>query len=99
MLYFWVVTYDVHVSEISKVEVLGFSKLTDSIRHQLEMMIEVFTIFPVSSAVINQATQLRSQKKMSLGDSIVAGTAIVYGLPLMTRNDTDFNWIDGLNVI
>lgn len=30
---------------------------------------------------------------MTLGDAIIAGTALVYGLTLITRNTDDFRWI------
>lgn len=36
---------------------------------------------------------------MSLGDAIIAGTALAYGLPLMTRNVADFDWIDSLEIL
>jgi predicted nucleic acid-binding protein len=36
---------------------------------------------------------------MSLGDALVAGTALVYGLTLVTRNAEDFQWIQGLSLL
>jgi hypothetical protein len=33
---------------------------------------------------------------MLLGDALVAGTALVHGLTLVTRNTEDFDWIPGL---
>ncbi len=35
---------------------------------------------------------------MSLGDALVAGTALGHGLTLVTRNVKDFQWIQGLSL-
>jgi predicted nucleic acid-binding protein len=35
---------------------------------------------------------------MSLGDSIIAGTALVYNLTIVTRNVADFSWMTELKV-
>ena len=55
-------------------------------------------IFP-TVAIINRAVSLRQQRKMSLGDALIAATAMVEGLPLATRNIKDFRWIDGLTLV
>lgn len=36
---------------------------------------------------------------MTLGDAIIAGTALIYELTLVTRNVTDFRWIPELNLL
>jgi hypothetical protein len=36
---------------------------------------------------------------MSLGDALVAGTALARGLTLVTRNVEDFRWIQGLSLL
>lgn len=35
---------------------------------------------------------------MSLADAIIAATALVYEVPLVTRNKDDFKHIDGLDL-
>lgn len=42
--------------------------------------------------------QLRQQKKMKLGDAIIAATAFTYNIPLVTRNQDDFKHIPGLDL-
>jgi toxin FitB len=56
-------------------------------------------VLPISRPVINQAVFLRQQKKMGLGDSIVAATAIEHDLTLVTRNTKDFTWIADLKTL
>ena len=36
---------------------------------------------------------------MSLGDAIIAATALIHGLTLATRNVRDFHWIDELTIL
>ena len=36
---------------------------------------------------------------MGLGDALIAATAPVHGLTLVTRNVKDFRWIDGLDLL
>ncbi len=46
-----------------------------------------------------RAITLRQQRKMGLGDSIIAATALVHGLALVTRNVDDFKHVAGLALI
>jgi predicted nucleic acid-binding protein len=45
------------------------------------------------------AVRLRQSKKIELGDSLIAGTALLYDLTLVTRNVDDFLGIEGLRVL
>ncbi len=56
-------------------------------------------ILPISQAVINQAVKLKQIRKISLGDAIIAGTALVYDLTIVTRNIDDFRWITELKLL
>jgi predicted nucleic acid-binding protein len=49
--------------------------------------------------VIVKAVELRQQKRMGLADAIIAATALVHALPLVTRNTMDFQNIEGLRLI
>ena len=62
----------------------------------MEAFFRLAQVLPLSQAVLDQAVTLRRQQKMSLGDALVAGTALVHGLTLVTRNVEDFQWIQGL---
>ena len=53
----------------------------------------------ISWDVLEAAIALRQQRKMSLGDALVAGTALHHNLALVTRNTGDFEWIDSLAVL
>lgn len=87
------------VSVISYIEVLGFHRLQESERVLLEQFFEVAEVLPLSDRVVQCAVQLRQQRRMSLGDSIVAGTALAHGRTLVTRNTDDFRWISDLPLL
>ena len=87
------------VSDISRVEVLGFQKLSAEDIEYFELFFGSTTTIPVSEVVIVEAIRLRQRRKMSLGDSLVAASAIVNNFGLVTNNAKDFKWIDSLVLI
>jgi toxin FitB len=87
------------VSVISQIEVLGYHKLTEDDRQFLEQFFRTAERLPLSETVVQWAIKLRQRRKMSLGDSIVAGTAIAYERTLVTRNTDDFRWIDEIKLL
>jgi len=54
---------------------------------------------PITQEVIDKAIELRRQRKRSLADSIIAATALLHTVPVLTNNVADFADIDGLQVI
>ncbi len=94
----WLMSQAIAASEVSVVEVLGYHQITDEDEQDLQALFELAENLPVSTSIINQAVALRQQRKMSLGDAIIAATALEHGLTLVTRNTSDFDWIGGLKV-
>jgi predicted nucleic acid-binding protein len=87
------------VSAISYVEVLGHHKLSANEKANLEGFFASAPMIPISQAILDHAVKLRQSRKMSLGDSLVAGTALTYDLTLVTRNTEDFKWIPDLKLL
>jgi predicted nucleic acid-binding protein len=87
------------VSAVSYVEVLGYHRLTETERRYFEAFFAEARVLPLSKPVIDEAVRLRQAKKIKLGDSLVAGTALLHDLTLVTRNVDDFNGIDSLRVL
>ena len=95
----WMLTIQPAYSIISKVEVLGYWNISPE---QAQTMIAVLTQMREISLTVMQCEQaitLRQQRKMSLGDSLIAATALAYEIPLATRTVKDFDWISGLTLI
>jgi len=63
------------------------------------MFFEDARVLPLSQEVLDKAVILRQNRKMTLGDALIAGTAITYDLTLITRNIQDFQWIEGLAIL
>jgi predicted nucleic acid-binding protein len=87
------------VSVISMVEVLGYHQLTIDDKHCLETLFANLILLYPTPMTIRHAIQLRQQRKMSLGDVLIAATAIEHRMALVTRNILDFQWIDELQII
>lgn len=85
-------------SEISRVEVLGYSKLSAVTQEFFVELFETFRLYSISEEVVDKAIELRQSRQISLGDSIIAATALVHDLELLTHNTKDFTWIPGLTV-
>lgn len=87
------------VSAISYVEVLGYHQLTASDEQDFMEFFATARVIPITHRVLEQAIRLRQQRKMSLGDSIIAATGLVNDLTLITANTDDFKWIDQLKLL
>jgi len=87
------------VSLVSYVETLGYHRLRTEEKQLLEEFFAASEILPVTKDIANRAISLRQRRKMSLGDALIAGTALVYKRSLVTHNYDDFNWIPELTLI
>ena len=86
------------VSGVTRVEALGFHGLAPAEEAKLLTLFAAADLLPVSAAVEDEAIRLRRRRRMRLGDSLIAATALVHGYELATRNLKDFAWIPGLTV-
>jgi len=91
--------YSPAVSALSYLEVLGYHLLTEPQRQYFEGFFQVAQVLPISQDVLSQSVALRQQRRMTLGDAIIAGTALTHELILITRNVEDFRWIAELNLL
>ncbi len=87
------------VSIISYIESLGYHGLIEVERQFLEHFFQTTEILPLSDVIARQAVALRRQRRIGLGDAIIAATAITHNLTLVTRNTEDFRWIAGLGLL
>lgn len=86
------------VSVISYIESFGYQNLTPEEFRQFETIFLRTWILPLTDTIADQAISLRQQRRMGLGDAIIAATAIVHCLTLVTHNTEDFRWIGGLEL-
>ncbi len=86
------------VSAVSVVDVLGYHKLSAADRAHFETFFAAAAVLPLSDSVVARAVAVRQARKISLGDALVAATALVFGRELLTRNIKDFAGVPGLVV-
>lgn len=85
----------VYISEVSRLEVLGYHKLTNDEEIYFR---DVFSFVPIifpSQEVFDNAIAIRKTYNLKLGDSLIAATAIVNDLSIYTRNLSDFEKVTG----
>ena len=58
----------------------------------------IITLLPTTPNIIDTAIRLRQQRRMTLGDSLIAATALEFDLILATRSVDDFASIPNLTV-
>jgi predicted nucleic acid-binding protein len=92
-------TIDAHFSSLSKIEVLGYHLLKPREKIFFETYFNSITAVHPTDEIILTAIKLRQTRKMSLGDSVIAATALVHKLDLFTHNVVDFSGIKGLQVV
>lgn len=86
-------------SAVSKVEVLGYHNLKSAEKAELERFFSGLNVIYPTAEEFDRAIELRQRHAMSLGDALIAATALYHGLTLATRNKKDFEWIKSLDVI
>ncbi|MDO9140371.1 MAG: PIN domain-containing protein [Methylobacter sp.] len=73
-----------------------FSLLKKQVITELLNSLEIIYLNP---ACYELAIALKQQRKMSLGDALIAATCIEHHKTLATRNTADFDWIENMRVI
>ena len=86
-------------SIVSYIEALGYHRLTADAEDYITDLFRGSQILPLSDPIAQQSVALRQQRRMGLGDSIIAATAMVHNLTLVTRNTDDFRWINELQLL
>ena len=88
------------ISVAVEIEVLTYHE-TPNKMPLIEEFINLATIIlPLDKVVTKKAIELRRKnRKLKLGDAIIAATAMVHQLTLMTNNTKDFIKIEGLQII
>lgn len=85
-------------SVISRTEVLGYPQSPEELATAEELFAGLQPI-ALNDAVIEQTITLRRLRKIKIPDAIIAASALIKGLPLVTNNVSDFQWIEGLSLI
>lgn len=86
-------------SAMSRLEVLGFPKLTAEEEKRLLLLLSQFQEQPVTDEVIAEAIRVRREFRLKTPDAVIAATALLANADLVTRNISDFTRVRGLFVV
>ncbi|HRK33734.1 MAG TPA: type II toxin-antitoxin system VapC family toxin [Candidatus Hydrogenedentes bacterium] len=95
----FIVSQGVAIASVTRIEVLGypgFREISQESKHRLRDLLMSLDELNLTDDVIERATGLRQERRISLADAIVAATALVHDLTLATRNVADFKNIPDL---
>ncbi|HEX8023883.1 type II toxin-antitoxin system VapC family toxin [Mucilaginibacter sp.] len=87
------------ISAITEIELLCWKTTSDADLQLLANFINDVTIFELEKAIKLKTAEIRKTNRIKLPDAIIAATALVHELTLVTRNVKDFDQIKGLKVI
>lgn len=83
------------ISFITYIEFLGYKDVTPA----SESLISLAQVIEINKPIIDSCVTIRKTQQIKLPDAIIAATALVHNLILVTRNISDFKGIDALEVI
>ena len=87
----------VAISVITRIELLTKTEPASEYA-TMQAFVQSVAVLPLDEPTIEQTIRLRQQHRVKLPDAIIAATALAHGLPLLTRNVSDFKALAGLGV-
>ncbi|WP_457741672.1 type II toxin-antitoxin system VapC family toxin [Thermococcus sp.] len=87
-----------NVSIITKIEFLGWRGHTPEGFEKSKEFINFAHVIPLTDEIADVAIELRRKIRVKLPDAVIAATALVHNLTLVTRNVKDFEKINGLRI-
>lgn len=86
------------ISVITEIEALSWINPDKAKEQIVKAFIEDATVLALTPAIVTQCISIRRSRKIKTPDAIMAATAIVHNLTIIT-SDSDFKNISGLQVI
>ena len=90
---------EINVSVITKIEVLSFDPDKDDNYSILVDFFEASRILKLTDEIVRKTILIRQKKKITLPDAVIAATALVNGLVLVSNNTKDFKNITDLETV
>ncbi len=90
------------ISVITKMElIIGCRNKIE--QQKLNKFLQGFLIINVNELISNQGCQLLEKYRLSHGlliaDALIAATAIILDIPLLSKNQSDYRFIDEINLL
>jgi predicted nucleic acid-binding protein len=91
-------SYSFSVSFVTEIELLSAFNISKDKRKQLKELLDDCLVLDMNHNIKKKCIEIRNQYKFKIPDAIIAATALVYDLPLIT-SDKEFEKIKDLNLI
>ena len=91
-----VINQEINISVITKIELLGWSFPNSNKFEIHNEFVSQSNIFPVDDEIVEKTIEIRRTYKIKLPDALIAATAIIFDMTLLSRNDKDFTQIPEL---
>jgi predicted nucleic acid-binding protein len=88
-----------YISSVSYMECLGYNFSNAMEEQIITELCNGFKHILIENKIIKQTIEIRKKHKIKLPDAIIAATAIINKLPLVSHNTKDFIDIDGLKLL
>ncbi len=81
---------EVNLSVISRIELLGWKPDDSEFETDVANLVKLSDEFGLTEEIVQATINLRKTVKIKLPDAIIAATALVHKMTLVSDNDTDF---------
>lgn len=84
------------ISIINRIELLGHNRTEIE---KFKILVAACIVIELTESVILKTIAIRKSRRIKIPDAIIAATALVYDLTLITHNLSDFEGIAGLKTM
>ncbi|MFP5042144.1 type II toxin-antitoxin system VapC family toxin [Parasediminibacterium sp. JCM 36343] len=87
------------ISAITEIELLCWKSATEKDVELLHSFMNNSLVIELEKAIKLKTAEVRKANRIKLPDAIIAATAIVYDLTLLSRNTSDFKNIENIKMV
>ena len=87
-----------NISTITKIEVLGWHKITENEKDTIEAFLNNAKVFYIDKVIENKAIEIKQSYKMATPDTIIGATALENDLIIVTRNENNFKRLEDIKI-
>jgi predicted nucleic acid-binding protein len=87
------------ISIVTNIELFATKNISVAAQELLARFVSIALVHPVTVDLIEATIEIRKEYRLKLPDAIIAATALVFDLVLLSRNTSDFSKVNGLQVV
>ena len=90
---------EILISFITRIEALVYNPSEASVQLTIRSILEASSELSMSKEILLKTVEIRKKAKIKLPDAVIAATAIIHNLTLLSDNDSDFLKVGELKYI